>query len=150
MERARAEVSGTGRGLLWGPGWVLLGAAVGPSDPDGMGPCVPLSFPRRLRVMLPLLGSPGDFKVSASFTRLLWKSNGAIVLTSCELLQNAPTQGLEGDENLNFSEEFRPFRRQECCLRPWILRRAALCSGSNLGTLGLFCVKAREDAGRQQ
>lgn len=101
--------------------------------------------------MLPVLGSRGDLtNVSSSFTHLLQKSNDAMALTSYELVKGAPTQGLVGDENIPFLEKFRPFRHQECCLRAWIRRRATLCSGSNLATLNLFCVKAREHAGRQQ
>lgn len=73
-----------------------------------------------------------------------------MVLASYEPLEGAPTQGLEGDEIISFLEKFRPLRHQECCLRAWIRRRATLCSGNNLGTLCLFCVEAREDAGRQQ
>lgn len=66
MEPDRGEVSGTGRsgtgrdgGSAGTRAGMLLGATVGPSDPGGMGPCVPLNFLRRLRVRLPLLGSPG-------------------------------------------------------------------------------------------
>lgn len=90
--RPGSDGAGPGRGERRGEGssgaraGMLLGAAVSPSDPGGMGPCVALSFPRRLRVMLPLVGSPGDCEVSASFTHLLWKSNNRFVLTSYELL----------------------------------------------------------------